>query len=104
MTFYLMPLEDATFSEVLARVAFRYAEADYRKLRRQNPDVAYDPGWAARDLATGGFPHLACYLAAMLYHKSTRGGPLRQQRNTIIVRARLAAWHRERSQPWRRVR
>lgn len=87
----IVNLEDATFSEVLARVAYRLAELSYMR----NVPRGMPIDWIWRDVAleletlrgTGALRAFCCGAAAARLSGSTA----RQWRDAVVSRSRLAA-------------
>lgn len=98
-----IPLEDATFTEVLARVAFRLLELEYRKWKYE-PETLYIPFQAlAFNLAVQGFGQLSTFVASYLYYHTKYEFRAEYWRWRIIVRARGAERNRRAGKPWKRV-
>jgi hypothetical protein len=99
-----IPLESATFSEVLARVAFRLVQIDYRRTNfygRSYEDGIYA---VARRLDQEGWPMPAMWITAALYQMHRRGITLGEWRTDVVQRARWAARNRSLGKPWKPVR
>jgi hypothetical protein len=96
-------IEDACMSEVLARVAFRYAEYCYLRYATAGIDVDQLLSDAIVGLSHAGFNAVSCFLSAMNYDRTHLRLRLGQARDLIVVRSRVAARNRNIGKPWRRV-
>ena len=85
-----IPLEQATFGEVLARVSYRLVQLHYR--RHDLPvgrelDI-YDQLF--EQLSAGGFPQIAAWLHSAQVETLRRGFTLASYRTLIVYRLRKA--------------
>lgn len=96
-------LDEATLSEVLARVAFAVAVREYwRPVGRELPEPDTFVLGLAKKYHRAGFPVLYSWLLSMAYY-GRRGLPASQWRTAFVKRARLAELYRQRGERWRRV-
>lgn len=97
------PLDAATLSEVLARVAFRLAE----RRARGRPEAWRDPRAFVYNLVVeldrDGWQTMATYLASMHHNAIRNGTKLQQERDAIVRRSRCHARHRAEGRPWKRA-
>jgi len=98
-----IPLDHATLSEVLARVAYRIAQREYRQQYSDtiNRERLLLP--LSDRLDKQGFRALALWLSACAFYCRRERCLIIHWRDTVIVRARRAQHYRRTGMPWRRV-
>jgi len=97
-----IPLEDATLSEVLARVTYQLIALEWRRSSPSDfPHRAQVTRTVERKIAPY-FPALCTWLAACDYDCSRTGIKTHLWRRNVVERARRAAYNRRIGKPWRR--
>lgn len=89
-------------SAVLARVAYRLIELDYRRSAYLWTDPPAMIGALSRDLDDAGFRALGRWVAAYA-HYSRQGVYTAAYKQRVVRRARWAAMNRSHGKPWARV-
>jgi len=98
-----IPLDEASFSEVLARVTFRVLQRDYWRFGYLDCTYAEGIEQCRRDLERNGFRALSTWVAAANFCLATNPYKLNDWRDDVVMRARRAAYNRRVGKPWRRV-
>jgi hypothetical protein len=98
-----IPLQDASFSEVLARVTFRVLQRDYH--RYGYLDCGYVEGieQCRRELEIAGFRAISTWIAASQFYLATNPYKLVHWRDEVCRRARASERNRRAGKPWARV-
>jgi len=86
--YHKIHLEHAQLSEVLARVAYRVVEREYRNRRCKNIPVHDTPLRCLDYLNAGGWPALHSMLARMIFNSRVAATNLRDARDCVIERSR----------------
>jgi len=95
-------LHHEPLSAILARVAYRVIERDYRRERDRYFDAAAGLTYLALDLKRDGYRSLSLWVSAYSYH-SVMGRSTANTKQWIVARSRWAALNRSAGKPWARV-
>ena len=99
-TSIVLPLEP--LSAIMARVAYRLIQLDYKNEPGAYVSPARAIGDLARQLHSDGFPALSYWVAGYAFH-NVRGTSTQMCKQRMVQRARWAALNREYGKPWARV-
>lgn len=99
-TSVLLTLEP--MSAILARVAYRLIQLDYRRDRDRYFDAPAGLMYLAMDLKRDGFTALSTWVSSYSYH-SLKGVSAAAYKQRVVRRARWARLNKECGKPWARV-
>lgn len=97
-----IPLEDASFSEVYTRVAFRLLQIEVRRARGLGFSTSETIETLILNLCDGNFNALASWVCSFEYYRTKHGYSALYWKQELIRRARSRQRNHRLGKPWRR--